>query len=421
MKISSIIKLAILFAVFYYVIVFINANRDMTDVRFPWFGGDVAVSSPKLSRSMKQVEEKYYYGIEALSKGDHQSASVFFEEILTIDPDNFRTLVKFGELLRETGKHQRAISIHLQALSLSQNNIKVLKELASDYRAAGDTAKAKEMLERIIEISPKGNNAIYRQLRDMLIEEQDWERSLEIHRKLIPLVTHNGRREEEKALLSGLEYEVAIKRMTEGQIDAAVRMFRAILEREPFFLPAVLSLGDALQEKGEEDAAVKTWLESYYQIKQPMLLARLEDFYLERDDPDKAIEIYNTVIAKDQEDLLPKLLLGKLFYHLAIVDRAIAIFEEIDSEFEYAPVMFYFMAKIRARKGEHEAAIDTLRNLIRSSGLLQAEFICSSCCTTYSKYQPRCERCGRWNTIQLNIKKGQSLDEMEVASRPMYA
>jgi lipopolysaccharide biosynthesis regulator YciM len=53
---------------------------------------------------MKKVEEKYYYGIEALSKGDDEAAGLFFEEILNIDPDNFRTLVKYGELLRKTGK-----------------------------------------------------------------------------------------------------------------------------------------------------------------------------------------------------------------------------------------------------------------------------------------------------------------------------
>ena len=453
MKISSVIKLLFLFVVFYYVIMFINANQETSQVTFPWFVQDQSVALPmwgllgiclaagfiasalwmlgktvvsyfsasgKLSRSMKQVEEKYFYGIEALSKGDTQSATVFFEEILAIDPDNFRTLIKFGELLRETGKHQRAISLHLQALNLSQNNVKVLRELASDYSASGDPEKAKEMLKRIIEISPKGNNAIYRQLRDMLIEEGEWEEALALNGKLIPLVAHNGRRKEELELMSGLEFEVAMRHLEAGHNDAAVKMLRGILQRDPTFLPAHLYLGEALLARGNEDAAVETWLEGYFKIKQPTLLARLEDFYIERDNPDKAIEIYHKAIAREEEDLLPKLLLGKLFYHLAMVDRAIAIFEEIDSEFEHAPVMFYFMAKIQARKGEHEAAFETLRALIRSSGLLQTEFICNNCCATYGSYQPRCDNCGHWNTIQLNVQKEQSLGDLQVASRPVY-
>jgi lipopolysaccharide biosynthesis regulator YciM len=423
-------------------------------IKFPWFGQEGVVASPlwgvigvclaagfiasalwmlgktilsyfsptgKLSRSMKQLEEKYYYGIEALSKGDHQSAAVFFEEILVIDPDNFRTLIKFGELLREAGKHQRAISLHLEALDLSQNNVKVLHELAKDYHDSGDNVRAKEMLERIIEISPKGNNTIYRQLRDMLIEEGDWKSALEVHRKLIPMVSHNGRRRDEMALLSGLEYEVAMARLGEGATDAAVQMFKTILDRDPDFLPAHLDKGEALLQQGKENEAVETWLQGYYKIKSPVLLVRLEEYHLDNNDPEKAIEIYHKVITKEEENPLPKLLLGKLFYHLAMMDRAMAIFKEIDSEFEYAPVMLYFMAKIHARKGEQELAVETMRSLIRSTGLLEKEFICSNCRKTYAAYQPRCGACGSWNTIRLNVQRGQSLNEMEVASRPVYA
>ncbi|HUX07080.1 MAG TPA: tetratricopeptide repeat protein [Acidobacteriota bacterium] len=454
MKISSVIKLVILFALFYYVIMFINANQGAQKINFPWFGGDAAASTPmwgvmgvclaigfiasalwmlgktivsyfsptgKLSRSMKQVEEKYYYGIEALSKGDHQSASVFFEEILVIDPDNFRTLIKFGELLRETGQHQRAISIHLQALNLSRNNVKVLHELAKDYKESGNAAKAKEMLKRIIDISPKGNNAIYRQLRDVLLAEGSWEEALEVHRKLIPLVSHNGRRIEEMALLSGLEYEVATARLNGGDTNAAIQMFKSIIQRDTAFLPAHVDLGEALLQAGKNDEAVETWLKGYEAITSPVLLVRLEDYYLDNDNPEKAIEIYHKVIAKEEENLMPKLLLGKLFYHLSMMDRAMAIFEEIDSEFEHAPVMQYFMGKIQSRKGEHENAFETLRTLVRGSGLLQTEFICTSCCTTYDAYHPRCSKCGSWNTIRLNVQKGQSLSDMEVASRPVYA
>jgi lipopolysaccharide biosynthesis regulator YciM len=460
MKITSIIKLVILFAVFYYVIMFINANETRVSavnptVVFPWFfGQNLVVSSPmwvvigvsmalgflasaiwmigktvihyfspsgKVNRSMKKVEEKYYYGIEALSKSDMQSAMVFFEEILALDPDNFRTLVKFGEVLRSMGKHQRAIGLHLHALSLSQNNVKVLHELALDYRAAGDSAKAKEMLERIIEISPKGNNAIYRELRDMLIEEEHWQRALEINRKLIPLVSREGQRKEDLQLQSGLEYEAAMLGMSAGEFQEAKSRLEEITKRDPLFLPAHVTLGECYLELGEDEKAIKTWTDGYSLTKTPVLLGRLEDYHLENESPDKAIEMYHKVIAEEEEDLLPKLLLGKLFYRLEMVDRAIAIFEDIDSEFEYAPVMFYFMGKIKARKGDHKDAAEVFRALIRSSGILEAEYICSNCSATHNSYKPRCSKCGMWNTVLLNVQKGQTLSEMQIPTRPIYA
>jgi tetratricopeptide (TPR) repeat protein len=117
-----------------------------------------------------------------------------------------------------------------------------------------------------------------------------------------------------------------------------------------------------------------------------VLLSRLEKFFLNIEMPDKAIETYNNAINAHEDAILPKLLLGKLFYSLEMVDRAIRIFEEIDSEFEYAPVLFYFMGKIQMRKGQDSEAAETFKEVLRTSGILDAEYKCSNCGKEYSEY-----------------------------------
>lgn len=454
MKVTSIIKLIILFAIFYYIITFINANQKLQTVYFPWIGEPLGIAGPgwsiigiclalgflisaiwmlsktvvsffsrsgRLSRSMKKVEEKYYYGIEALSKGDKKAAGIFFEEILTIDPENFRTLIKYGELQREMGNYQRAVSLHLQALNLSQNNVKVLHELSLDYLAASDLTKAREVLEKIIEISPKGNLAVHRQLRDLLISEKEWEKALHVQGTILSLVSDSSERVREHNLHCGIEYRHAMSFKNKGQFQQAAEIFEGVIEKSPSFLPAHLELGESYLRQELDEKAIVTWKKGFEVTQSPVLLSRLEEYYLSIEKPDKAIETYSKVIARASEDLLPRLLLGKLFYRLEMLDRALTLFEEIDSEFEYAPVMFYFMGKIQARRGDMKDAAETFRNVIRSSGLLEAEFICENCRTTFNEYNPQCDNCGEWNRISLNVQKGKTLQELEVSSRPIYA
>lgn len=454
MKVTSIIKIVILFAIFYYIITFINANQESQTIYFPWIGEPLGIGGPgwsiigiclaigfltsafwmlsktvvsffsrsgRLSRSMKKVEEKYYYGIEALSKGDKKAAGVFFEEILTIDPENFRTLIKYGELHREMGNVQRAISLHQQALSLSHNNVKVLHELSLDYLSASELTKAREVLEKIIEISPKGNLAVHRQLRDLLIAEQDWEKALHVQDTILAQVSDSSEKLREQNLHCGIEYRHAGSFKDKGKFQQAAEIYEGIVAKTPTFLPAHLELGECYLSQNDDEKAIMIWKQGFEVTQSPVLLSRLEDYYLGIEKPDKAIETYSKVMAKSSEDLLPRLLLGKLFYRLEMLDRALAIFEEIDSEFEYAPVMFYFMGKIQARRGDMKEAAETFRNVIRSSGLLEAEFICDNCRTTFNEYIPQCSNCGEWNRINLNVQKGKTIQEMEVSTRPMYA
>lgn len=453
MKITSILKLLILFAIFYYLITFIQANQEASTVRFPWIGEHLVVGGPgwavigacvavgflasalwmlvqtivsffspsgKLARSMKKIEEKYYYGIEALSKGDQQAASVFFEEILGMDPDNIRTLVKYGEVLRGMGKGQRAITLHQQALNLSQNNVKVLHELCQDYLSTGEVDKARGMLEKIIDISPKGNIAIHRQLRDLLITRKAWDDALRVQRNIITMISSSVEREAESELLSGIEYEYAMDYLSAQQIQKAQEVLEKIITRDKKFIPAHLRLGECLLMKSREDEAVLAWKRGYDTTASPVLLSRLEEYYLSAEQPDKAIETYNQVIKEQDDNLMPRLLLGKLYYHLEMIDQAIEIFEEIDSDFEYAPLMFYYMGKIQSRKGDNKGAVETFSTILRSSGILEEEFKCGNCGKTYEQYVPHCDNCGTWNHVTLNVRTGASLEEMRVASRPIY-
>lgn len=454
MKITSIIKLIILFALFYYIVTFIQVNQQDYIVNFPWLGEPLAIKGPawavmsiglaagflgsalwvavrslilffspkgRLSRSMKKVEEKYYYGIEALSKGDDQAAGLFFEEILNIDPDNFRTLVKYGELLRKTGKSQRAISLHQQALTLSQNNVKILHELSLDYMAAGDNTRAREMLEKIIEISPKGNIGIHRQLRDILVSSKSWSSALRVQRNIIAMVADAKEKSQESQLLSGLEYEEAMVLKGQEKYKEAAHKLEQILDKDRNFLPAHLELGECQLLGGKDTEAAATWWNGFEVTESPVLLTRLENFFLSIEMPDKAIETYNNAINAREDNVLPKLLLGKLFYRLEMVDRAITIFEEIDGEFEYAPVLFYFMGKIQARKGHDAEAAETFKEVLRTSGLLDAEYKCSNCGEEYSEYHPKCKKCFQWNTLSLNVKKDKALTEVvTLPARPVY-
>lgn len=453
MKISSVLKIILLFLVFYYVVMFIQANFQTGSVNFPYFTDTLEVEAPswailgiavavgflgsaiwmlvktvasffsasgRLQRSMKKVEEKYYYGIEALSKGDTETAGVFFEEILALDPQNFRALVKYGELLRGAGNSQRAISLHQQALALSQNNVKVLHELSLDFLKAGNAAKAREMLEQIIEISPKGNVFIHRELRNLLMEEKNWSEALKVQRQIMGLVKKQADKELEANYLSGLEYEHAIELQNSGSVQAGIDLLVGILARDARFLPAHLALGESYLLLEKDDKAVDTWLNGFEETASPICLSELEHYYLENDSPEKAIEMYNTVCSRHQEKLMPRFMLGRLFYRLEMLDRAMDIFNEIGNEFDHAPALYYFIGKIQARKGNYKEATDSFRRIIRGSGILDARYVCTVTGDTFENYMPYSPKARMWNTVEIYVEKGKPSGGDGPATRPVY-
>ncbi len=93
-------------------------------------------------------------GILSEERGDYQQAKELFQQVLKAEPVNLVAISNLGTLLGKSGDLQGAISLWRPAFERNQATVGLAKNLALVECTAGDTAAARETLEKTLQYSP---------------------------------------------------------------------------------------------------------------------------------------------------------------------------------------------------------------------------------------------------------------------------
>ena len=94
------------------------------------------------------ANSKTRYAIEG------EGAREDYERAISLNPNIEETYLWYGEYLRAEGDGSSALAMHLKALELSPRSLEVLSALGVDYSFLGQTSKAKDIYQRMMEIDP---------------------------------------------------------------------------------------------------------------------------------------------------------------------------------------------------------------------------------------------------------------------------
>lgn len=89
---------------------------------------------------------------------------------------------------------------------------------------------------------------------------------------------------------------------------------------------------------------------AYETTKSVIILHKLEEVYLNLDQPEGIINFYQNAINRDPNSLDLKFFLGKLYYRLEMIDDAYAILSEIDPTDKNFPDLHKIVGNIYLRK-----------------------------------------------------------------------
>lgn len=150
---------------------------------------------------MQEVKKYYLKGKEFLRQGDYGKANEEFKKAqlllrksisagrkkLIIRRREGELLVRRAQSLAQEGNYKEAIKIYLQALTFFPNNVDLNYNLAVQYLKAGEWQRAKERLERVIELDPQDKDAYYNLgiLYEKFLKEK--EKAKQCYRKFIEL------------------------------------------------------------------------------------------------------------------------------------------------------------------------------------------------------------------------------------------
>lgn len=373
-------------------------------------------------RAGRAVDELYNRGMEAALEGREEKALEHFRAILSREPDHFLALLKSGAVLRSLKRMPEAVETHKRAHRLHDTAMEPLYELVKDYEALDQVAKAKVVLNRIIQLRPRKALAAYRKLRKYAMREGDWSKAWELQGLIEAQMEKTPYKlEAERRYNIGIRYEICCQATREARVKDALNGLRKITRSEPSFVPAHLKMGEILNRQGQEEAAVQVWANGFQQTGSPVFLTTVEEHFLAEEDPEGAIHSLQEAVARSEKDSLSRLFLAKLYLRLEMIDEAYREFKGLAERASSSPTLHAYLAYVHERRGEFRDAALEYRHVIKDLDYLNLQYRCQVCDERYAAWADRCGTCGEWNQIALDFGEDPTLEDLGLSTGPVYS
>ncbi len=150
-----------------------------------WYAA--AKVSKRKGKRIDDINSDYIRGLNYLLNEQPDKALEVFIKMVEVDADTVETHLALGYLFRRRGETDRAIRIHqnLIARPRMDNDIRTmaLLELGEDYMKAGLFDRAENLFLELVDLNEHTARALMH-LRDIYQQEQDWDKSIEICRRI---------------------------------------------------------------------------------------------------------------------------------------------------------------------------------------------------------------------------------------------
>ena len=379
----------------------------------------------KAKREEKAQRATFQRGVDFLADGQPARAVASFEELLADRPDDFVPLLHYGEALRALGRSDEALAIHRKASALYPQSVAILHHLIADYEARGDAEVAGEIRARILRDFPGFGVRALRHDRDQALARRDWKSAAVLQQRIEGPLRDAGDEASlatERGVSLGLRYQAAVTALEEDRVDVAITALQELVTAEPRFIPARILLGEAELVRDREAAAIDAWRRGYAEVGSPVFLQRIEDHFIENSEPERALETFRDLQPNAKSDLLPRFFLGRLYHRLELHDEALRVLEGLGDRIHSSPTYHFVLGRIHQRRGETGRAAASYRRAIEELGLESADYVCRVCRQHYGEWTDRCDRCGAWNSIELDFEEERvSLGELGVIDVPVGA
>jgi len=375
-------------------------------------------------REDESLEATYRRAVDLQADGQLGLSAQELEAYLAGRPESFAGLLRYGSILRGLGRQAEAVEVHRRASTLYPLSIAVLYQLAEDYAAKGDDEVAREIRGRIVRDLPGAGLEVLKRRRAEAIGRREWQEASALHERITEMLNQSGDTSalvQESGLALGLEYQRGVLLLEGDRPAEAADVFRRLLGRESRFLPARIMLGEAELLAGSEEEAIATWRAAYLETGSPVFLQRIEDHFIEGEEPLRAIETLRGLIAEAQNDLLPRFYLGRLYYRLEMHDEAGRVLGGITDRIRSSPTYHYLLGRIHERRHDLARAVESYQACLNQLELGSAEYVCSVCKESYGDWRDFCARCRTWNSVELNFEEERlSAEELGVQPTPVW-
>lgn len=355
-------------------------------------------------KKQREISAIYREGVGRLLSGDLKKARGLLSKALDRDPRRVDTLIAMASLASQEGRPEEGLELLKKAGEIDSKSLEVLFKTSAILEETNQDDEAIASYLKLLALE-KDNRKALRHLRDLYLKHNRWQEALETQRKVLKVGPGANRIEQEKALLLYLRYEAAHQLVSDGSAEEAKAELKDIVRQKPDFAPARITLGDAYAAMGNGDDAVKVWQEGYKALGKGVFLERLEDYFMEREDPSSLLNFFRGLVLEQGDDLVFRLFYGKLCLRLEMVDEAREQLQAVESSGVESQQVHLLLAETYRRCREPEQAINEYQKALGISKRLHLNFSCEKCQYVSNEWNSRCPACGEWDTTSLVDRK----------------
>jgi len=327
-------------------------------------------STVKKNRSGKKLGqvESLYKKAESFFLSDRtEKALSNVDKALEVSPTHTPALSLKGKILCSQGENVLAVKFQKKALEQEPQNISILFDLAATYSKAGQIADHINLLKKIHWDNPKAIQPLIR-LRDAFLKQEDWKNILVTQEKILPLMKgKRGKLEEELKNKSYFLFARGKNNLEQGKNDSAISDFKQAIKTWKKNPEAHLFLGDVYLKTGKPKFAIKKWVVGFEQTHNIACLIRVQKAYLEKEDAQDLIEIYQEAIDPSKPERSYKFILLLALLHLEHnqVERAKSILEENQTRNELLGTLLLAQTNKPANNGSNlHTDLDLIRDAV---------------------------------------------------------
>ena len=369
-----------------------------------------AIQEFRKSRQKKKgevIKEELNKGMDDFIRGDFAKAKVHFSEVLKRDPSQIDLYLRLSEIDLKDGKEDEALHWLERARLIDMRNVTILLREAEVYQRMKRYDDAIRTLNRVTGLDENNLKAL-KSLRGINLESRRWEEAIRLQKLILKLTKGKQADEEETRFYLGLKYEHGrdlLSRGGEEPLAAALKEAKEIVREMKNFQPGFVLLGDAYLRMGRWAIAGKVWGKSFMRFKSIIFLLRLEELYLQREDPSTLIRIYQRALKQNPEQWVIRFYYAKLCLRLEMLDEALEALDEISLRQKDFPALHRLLAEIYLHKKDFGRAAQEFEKTFELSGKSFLPFSCTTCEWESQEWIPYCPQCHQWSTY--TIKEGE--------------
>lgn len=358
----------------------------------------------KIRREQKKQnisEDKHRRGVEELLKDNSDKAVLFLEKAHFDSPDDVDIVLHLASAYVKDGNFKEALKVLRSSLKINGNKLEILFAIHDCAVELNDTQSAEKALDDILRVDEK-NKVAMTKLRDMAVENENWQRALGCQEMMLNLKLKGKELAEEKTTMAGILHELALEGYGENNIEDALVYLTRALKVDSAFIPAYVLRSILQTVDGKIFESKKTLLKSVDKFGDPACYVFLEDLLMSEGTPDEMLEVYSKGIEKSPGDVELRILSARFFLRLEMVDEAMEALEKIYYSEDQGFYVKALLAEAYSRRDLKEKALNLLKQSLDFEKELSPHFICSNCQHNSNEWTARCVDCGRWNSSHMN-------------------